>query len=85
MNYKSIIIASPPRTGSMWTFNVLREIFINQKISIIPHEIPREDNDALKYHFKNINENRKDTISIIKIEKILPCQFEEQELYLAGL
>ena len=28
MNYKSIIVGSAPRTGGMWTYNVVREIFI---------------------------------------------------------
>lgn len=71
MNYKSIIISSPPRTGSTWTLNILKEIFINKKINIIPQKVPRNDTDALKYHFKNINENKINAISIIKIEQIL--------------
>ena len=68
MYYKSIIIASPPRTGSVWTLNILREIFIKQKISVIPQKIPRETKNALNYHFKNISEDKKNFISIIKVE-----------------
>ena len=70
MYYKSIIIASPPRTGSVWTLNILREIFIKKKISVIPQKVPREAKNALKYHFKNISEDKKNFISIIKVEEI---------------
>jgi hypothetical protein len=71
MNYKSIIISSPPRTGSMWTLNILREIFLNQKLDILPKKIPRDDKEAFKYHLKNINDNNSKSISIIKFEEII--------------
>ena len=71
MKYKSIIIASPSRSGSTWTLNILKEIYINQKMNVIPQKVLRNDEDSLKYHFKNIAEGKKDTISIIKVEKIL--------------
>jgi len=36
MNYKSIIVGSAPRTGGMWIYNVVREIFVNLEKKIIP-------------------------------------------------
>ena len=44
MDYRSIIIGSPPRTGGMWTYNVVREIFIQLNKKIIPTDIPQDDN-----------------------------------------
>ena len=67
MNYNSIIIGSPPRTGGMWTYNVVREIFVNLKKKIVPLEIPQNDNQMLDYHYKNLKSHN-DYISIIKIE-----------------
>ena len=69
IDYKSIIIASPPRTGTIWTLNILREIFLSQKINVIPQSVLRSEKESLKYHFENINSDKNDSISIIKIEK----------------
>ena len=55
----------------MWTQNVLREIFASQKINITPQKIVKNEDDALKYHFKTVNENESDLISIIKIERLI--------------
>jgi len=55
----------------MWTQNVLREIFICQKINITPQKMLKNADDALKYHFKAVNENKINFISIIKIEKLI--------------
>ena len=70
MNYKSIIVASAPRTGGMWTYNVLREIFFNLKKKIIPLNVPQDDNQMLNFHFKNLKSSN-DSISIIKIHKLI--------------
>ena len=51
MNYKSIIVGSAPRTGGMWIYNVVREIFVNLKKKIVPLEIPQNDNQMLDYHY----------------------------------
>ena len=69
MDYKSIIIESPPRTGTIWTLNILREIFLSQKINVVPQSILRSEKESLQYHFKNIGSNKNDSISIIKIEE----------------
>ena len=59
----------------MWTLNVLREIFLNQKIDILPKKIPRDDKEALKYHLKNINDNNSKSVSIIKFEEIIEKKY----------
>jgi len=74
MNYKSIIIGSAPRTGGMWTYNVIREIFVNLKKNIIPSNIPNNDYEMLEYHYKNLSSNS-DLISIIKIHKLIKKEY----------
>lgn len=74
MNYKSIIIGSGPRTGGMWTYNIIREIFVNLKKDIIPLNIPNNDGEMLKYHFKNLSSDG-DLISIIKIHKLIKKEY----------
>ena len=73
MNYRNIIIGSAPRTGGMWTYNVIREIFVNQKKNIIPLSFCNDD-EMLKHHCNNLNSHN-DIISIIKIHKIIKKQY----------
>ena len=80
MNYKSIIVASAPRTGGMWTYNVLREIFVNLKKKIIPLNIPQDDNQMLNYHLKNLK-NSNGFISIIKIHKLIKKEHTNKQKY----
>ena len=51
-------ISTAPRTGSMWLFNVVREIFTLNKYNIFPVKIPKNDKDFLEiYNSKSINDN----------------------------
>ena len=43
-------ISTAARTGSMWLFNVVREIFIQNKYNVYPSEIPRENKDFLEIY-----------------------------------
>ena len=67
MNTNSFWISTTPRTGSMWLFNVTREILKLSKINVLPIKIPKDDtqfheifekqslidqNDSNKYVFK---------------------------------
>ena len=38
-------IATVPRTGSMWTFNVVREIINYSKINVLPKTLPLPNED----------------------------------------
>ena len=84
MNYKSIIVASAPRTGGMWTYNVLREIFLNLKKNIIPLNIPQDDNQMLNYHLKNLKSSN-DSISIIKIHKLIKKEYTNKTKILINI
>jgi len=43
-------ISTAPRTGSMWLFNVVREIFILNKYNVYPDKIPKNDKDFLEIY-----------------------------------
>ena len=67
MNINSFWISTAPRTGSMWLFNVTKEILTLSKANILPNKVPQSDekffeifksqslidqNDLNKYVFK---------------------------------
>ena len=67
MNINSFWISTSPRTGSMWLYNVTREILKVTKMNVLPIKIPKSDqeffeifkkqslideNDSKKYVFK---------------------------------
>ena len=43
MNINSFWISTAPRTGSMWLFNVTKEILNLSKTNILPTEVPQSD------------------------------------------
>ena len=43
-------ISTAPRTGSMWMFNVVREIFNLNKYNVYPDKIPKNDKDFLEIY-----------------------------------
>ena len=50
-------ISTAPRTGSMWLFNIVREIFIINKYNVFPNKIPKYDKNFLEiYNSKSIND-----------------------------
>lgn len=38
--YKLVLVASMPRSGSMWTFNVVRDMFRHLGTEVLPEEVP---------------------------------------------
>ncbi len=72
MKFNTVWISSAPRTGSMWLFNITRDIFKESGYKIFPEKIPKRDNDTIKI-FNNINLNEKNHINIyvLKVHKIL--------------
>ena len=43
-------ISTAARTGSMWLFNVVREIFAQNKYNVYPDKIPKENKDFLEIY-----------------------------------
>ena len=54
MQFSRIIVYSYPRTGSMWVYNILREIVQLCRYDIIPKKIPKSDKEMLKIHKNNL-------------------------------
>ena len=71
MQFSRIVVYGYPRTGSMWVYNILREIVQLCRYDIIPKRIPKSDKEMLKIHKNNLDINNKKIISIIKVHTLL--------------
>lgn len=81
MSINTFWISSVPRTGSMWLFNVTREIFRTSKFNIFPKESPRSDKDALLiYQNYSLKDNNSKNKYILKIHKPLPTNMEKSKI-----
>lgn len=72
MNINSFWVSTVPRTGSMWLYNVTREILRLSKINVLPTQIPKSDRKFFEI-FENqslIDQNNSNKY-IFKIHKIL--------------
>ena len=49
MKFNSIWIASVPRTGSMWTTNIIKEIFLEGNLNVFPKNQIQYDKETLNY------------------------------------
>ena len=49
-NFNSYWIASIPRTGSMWTTNVIKEILVNSNFNVLPNLQLKTDNEYLELY-----------------------------------
>ena len=52
MNINSFWVSTTPRTGSMWLFNVTKEILIFSRFNVLPIELPQSDKEFFEI-FKN--------------------------------
>ena len=52
MKKNTFWISSAPRTGSMWLFNITREILKISGNDVLPKEIPQDDEDNIKLYEK---------------------------------
>jgi hypothetical protein len=46
--YKSVWISTPPRTGSMWLFNVTREMLRRVGRTVLPEKVPQMDTQMIE-------------------------------------
>ena len=72
MNINSFWISSTPRTGSMWLYNITREILKLSKINVLPIKIPKSDRNFLEIFKKQslIDQNNSNKY-VFKIHQIL--------------
>tara|TARA_Y100000591_G_C21670134_1_gene612500 strand:+ start:149 stop:916 length:768 start_codon:yes stop_codon:yes gene_type:complete len=81
MSINTFWISSVPRTGSMWLFNVTREILKVSKFNIYPKETPRSDKDALLiYQNYSLKDDKDENKYILKIHKPLPINMERSKI-----
>ncbi len=68
----TIWISTTPRTGSMWIFNVTREIYKTLGFDIEPSIVPQNDSEMFEiYNNKAINELNNNLRFILKIHTLL--------------
>ena len=66
-------ISTAPRTGSMWLFNVAREIFIINKYNVFPAKIPKNDKPDLVDELNdNLNVCPDSTFIVLVPTKLFP-------------
>ncbi len=66
--FKVIWIAGMPRSGSMWTFNVVRETLRRAGFNVLPEEITLDDRQCADYANQEIFANRDpSTIFVFKV------------------
>lgn len=85
INTSRIVIASTPRTGSMWTFNITREIIKKLNYIVVPKLIPQNDSEMCKIHLDHLNVKEKNIISVIKIHSILKKIYYENSKIIFNL
>ncbi len=70
--YKAVIVAGSPRTGSMWTFNVTRELLRLAGHSVTPAEVPNND-EGMVDHLRDVLKNpHAEGICTLKVHCRLP-------------
>lgn len=70
--FKVVWIAGMPRSGSMWTFNVVRELYRRAGFRVLPEEIRITDQEWANYANREITANRDpNTIFVLKLHAYL--------------
>lgn len=64
---KVIWVAGMPRSGSMWTFNVVRELARSAGFRVLPEHVPLSDPECCDYANGEVRANRDpDTVFVLK-------------------
>ena len=81
MNINSFWISTAPRTGSMWLFNITREILKQTKLNVLPIEIPQDDQNFFEI-FKNQSLTDKNSSNkyVFKVHTILKSNLPRSKL-----
>ena len=81
MKVNTFWISTVPRTGSMWLYNITREILKNSKFNVIPNQIPQQDKECYKIFnkesFLDKNDNNK---YVFKVHNILKPEFPKSKI-----
>ena len=72
MNINSFWVSTTPRTGSMWLYNITKEILKLSKINVLPIEVPKSEQKFFDIFEKQTLIDQNDTNKyVFKIHKIL--------------
>jgi hypothetical protein len=71
---KLLWVASMPRTGSMWVFNVLREWFQRHRFNVYPKVVPQSDSDMFEAAHVGMEDDDPNSIWILKVHSKLPTE-----------
>lgn len=81
MNVNTFWISTTPRTGSMWLFNVTKEILNFSKLNTLPIELPQREEKFLEM-FKNqslVDQNNSNTY-VFKVHAILKSDLPRSKI-----
>lgn len=77
--YRAIWVAGMPRAGSMWTYNVVREIVRSAGKSVLPEEAPVSDQESGDYANREIVRNQDpNTVFVFKIHSFIEALPDQQ-------
>ena len=72
MNINSFWISTAPRTGSMWLFNVTKEILIQSKANVLPIDVPQNDENFFQiFKTQSLQDQNNLNKYVFKIHTIL--------------
>ena len=72
MSINSFLISTTPRTGSMWLYNVTREILKLSKINVLPIKVPKSDQEFFEiFEKRSLIDKVKKTYQVSLIMKFI--------------
>ena len=81
MHLNTFWISTTPRTGSMWLFNVTKEILHYSQLKVLPINVPQNDDEFFKI-FKTQSLNDLDNINryVFKVHTILKSDLPRSKI-----
>lgn len=81
MNTNSFWVSTAPRTGSMWLFNITKEILKLSEINVLPIDIPQSDQEFFEI-FKNQSLDDQNNLNryVFKVHTILKSDLPRSKI-----
>jgi hypothetical protein len=73
-------ISSAPRTGSMWTYNVCRELLKLGKRNVLPKILPKADGDMFSYYNKALRDKKVANYYCLKVHSCLTSDLHNSKI-----
>ena len=78
---KVIWVSTVVRTGSMWLFNITREILNLRKFNVLPEKIPKFDEDHFEiFHQKSLQDQNHLNKYVFKVHQILKQEIPHSKI-----